>query len=241
MTRPLRATLLAATLIGAAFGTAPPVLAQDATSCDAAGAEAEQRYGIPAGLLRAIGRIESGRRDPATGLVAPWPYTINAEARGHLFDSAAEALAATRALQATGVASIDVGCFQINLMHHPAAFATLEEGFSPAPNADYAARFLVTLRSKTGSWEAATAAYHSAVPERGLPYRDKVYALLSPGTIAASAPPRAMAAPVPMVVRMVTWAPLPSGGMRVWTPSAMGQGAAVIAMPGPGPRRIASR
>lgn len=208
--------------------------AQDAALCDGAGAAAEGRYGVPAGLLRAIGRVESGRRDPASGRVAAWPWAINAEGRGRLFDSAAEALAGVRALQQGGVASIDVGCFQVNLVHHRTAFATLEEGFDPERNADYAARFLVSLREKTGSWESAVAAYHSAVPERGGPYRDKVLAGWAGGGLseAVAVVARAPAVPVPMVVRMVNWAPPAGGGMRIWGPSAAGQGAAVISMTG---------
>ena len=206
-----------------------------AQSCDVAGEEAERRYELPSGLLRAIGRVESGRRDPSTGKTAPWPWTINAEGRGKLFESLPEALAGTRALQQARIASIDVGCFQINLVHHPAAFTTLEDGFDPARNADYAARFLLQLRGKTGNWDAAVAAYHSATPERGVPYRERVMAVLARegGLDAAGALPAAtVAVPAPFVVRMVTWnatmgAPQ-GGGMRVWTPSSPGQGAAVI-------------
>ena len=61
--------------------------------------------------------------------------------RGHFYDSKAEAVAAVRAMQARGIQSIDVGCGQINLMHHPDAFANLELAFDPQANATYAARF----------------------------------------------------------------------------------------------------
>lgn len=218
------------------LGSVRAAAAQDAVACDGAGAAAEVRHGVPSGLLRAIGRVESGRRDPASGRVSAWPWAINAEGRGRLFDSAAEALAGVRGLQQGGVASIDVGCFQINLVHHRTAFATLEEGFDPERNADYAARFLVSLREKTGSWEAAVGAYHSATPERGGPYRDKVLAGWAGGGLneAGAARPVAAAAPppAPMVVRMVNWTPLPGGGMRVWGPSSAGSGPAVISMTG---------
>lgn len=211
---------------------------QAAQACDAAGAEAERRYDVPPGLLRAIGRVESGRRNPGTGLIAPWPWTINAEGQGQVFGSQSEALATTRRLQGSGVALIDVGCFQINLVHHPAAFVTLDEGFDPQHNADYAGRFLQSLRVKTGSWEAAVAAYHSATPERGEPYRDRVLAGWSRegGSAAALVSPPALAVAAP-AVRTVVWSPaaLPSGqstakagGPRIWGPSAVGQGASVI-------------
>jgi hypothetical protein len=236
--RPILKTLLASTCLVVAWSVLTPVkgqtvpqpgVTQDFSACDAAGAAAETRYELPSGLLRAIGRVESGRRDPSTGQVAPWPWAINAQGRGQLPGSREEALAATRALQQSGVASIDVGCFQVNLVHHPLAFPVLEDGFDPARNADYAARFLVALRAKTGSWEAAVAAYHSATPELGEPYRDRVLAVWGHGAMPAAAP--ASAAAVPLVVRMVTWTPPKPGaaaGMHIWTPSAVGQGASVI-------------
>lgn len=230
-TSALRAVLIACLLLGG--GTVHGAKAQGVDDCHAAGAAAEQRHGIPAGLLNAIGRVESGRRDPASGRVTAWPWAINAEGRGRLFDSQAEALAGTRALQEGGVASIDVGCFQVNLVHHRAAFATLEEGFDPARNADYAARFLAALREKAGSWEQAVANYHSATPERGIPYRDRVLASWMPGGLPGAGPQaaRAVAPAGPVVVRMAAWSPQPGAGVRVWTPSAPGQGAAVVTLP----------
>ncbi|MEJ1977686.1 MAG: transglycosylase SLT domain-containing protein [Acetobacteraceae bacterium] len=46
-------------------------------------------------------------------------------------------------------------------MHHPDAFATLDEAFDPQANAQYAAVFLQRLHVMTGDWSAAAAAYHS--------------------------------------------------------------------------------
>jgi hypothetical protein len=142
--------------------------------CRAAISAAERGHGIPSQLLAAIGRIESGKRDPISGVRGAWPWTINAEGQGYYFDSKAEAIQAVEALRARGVRSIDVGCMQVNLMYHPAAFATLDIAFEPAVNADYAARFLVQLHEQTGDWTTATAHYHSADPNEGGPYADKV-------------------------------------------------------------------
>ena len=145
--------------------------------CRAAIQRAEQRYGLPPRLLGAIGRVESGRRGP-DGHIDPWPWSINVEGEDHVYETRAEVLAAVRLFQAQGIRSIDVGCLQVNLMYHPEAFETLEDGFDPERNADYAARFLVRLRDQTGTWEAATAAYHSATPSLGGPYAAKVMAVL---------------------------------------------------------------
>jgi hypothetical protein len=101
---------------------------------------------------------------------------VNAEGQGRFYDTKAEAVAAVRALQANGVRSIDVGCGQINLMHHPDAFPSLEEAFDPDSNAAYAARFLKELFARTGDWNKATGMYHSATPGLGDEYREKVLA-----------------------------------------------------------------
>jgi hypothetical protein len=120
--------------------------------------------------------VESGRRDPETGAFHPWPWTINAEGRGQFFPTKAAAIAEVRALQARGVRSIDIGCMQVNLRHHPDAFPSLEAAFDPATNAAYAARFLTELRGRSGDWQAAAAAYHSHTPEFAGPYRARVLA-----------------------------------------------------------------
>ena len=66
--------------------------------------------------------------------------------------------------------SIDVGCMQVNLLHHPQAFATLEQAFDPPTNARYAARFLISLFHQTADWPKAGALYHSATPEIAADY-----------------------------------------------------------------------
>ncbi len=145
--------------------------------CRAAIDAAERQAGIPPHLMAAIGRVESGRRD-ASGRVDPWPWSINAAGVDHVYQTKAEATAAVRAMQASGVRSIDVGCMQVNLLFHPNAFASLEEAFDPVRNAAYAARFLNELRAQTGNWETATAWYHSATPELGGAYQRRVMAVL---------------------------------------------------------------
>ena len=137
---------------------------------------AERAAAIPMQLMAAIARVESGRPD-AQGAIHPWPWTINAEGAGQYFASKDAALAAVRALQARGVRSIDIGCMQVNLLHHPAAFATLDQAFDPATNAAYAARYLNDLYAATRDWTRATASYHSATPELGEAYQRRVAAI----------------------------------------------------------------
>ena len=135
----------------------------------------EREYGIPAHLLAAIASTESGRYHKGIGLTIPWPWTINAEGKGYFFDTKEEAVSYTQKLIASGVKSIDVGCMQINLHHHPEAFSNLNEAFEPRYNVAYAATFLRRNYDDLGSWKSAAAAYHSRTPEFGNRYIGRVY------------------------------------------------------------------
>lgn len=168
-----RGVLVAALLLApaGACGASPSAL------CAAAIAASERNNALPRGLLAAIGRVESGRPDAAAGgALVPWPWTIDADGAGHFYASKAAAVAAARMLQASGVRSIDVGCLQVNLAHHPAAFRDLDEAFDPAANVTYGARFLRQLFRVSGNWALAAAAYHSATPQLGAAYRERVFA-----------------------------------------------------------------
>jgi Transglycosylase SLT domain len=142
----------------------PPQGDSAATLCEQAIARAEVIGHTPPGMLAAIGQVESGWPDPRTGAMRPWPWTIDADGVGQFFATKAQAVAAVAALQAEGVRSIDVGCMQVNLMHHPDAFTSLEQAFDPVSNTTFAVRFLNTLYRGTGSWPKAIAAYHSDTP-----------------------------------------------------------------------------
>ena len=159
-------------LLTAAVASPPP---SPSAQCDTAIVGAEGRMRLPPRLLGAIAEVESGRPD-AAGNVHPWPWTINVEGRGEFFASKRQAVEAVRTLQAQGMRSIDVGCMQVNLMHHPNAFASLDAAFDPTANALYAARFLNTLYGISGSWVQATAAYHSQTPAIGADYQQRVMA-----------------------------------------------------------------
>lgn len=147
-------------------------------ACARAIAAAEAGSGLPPGLLGAIARVETGRRTP-TGGVQPWPWSFNAAGEGRYMGSRVEAVAEVQSRLAAGTRSIDIGCMQINLLHHPDAFPSVEAGFEPATNVAYAVRYLKSLYAQTGDWAQATARYHSATPERGLIYHQRVMAAMS--------------------------------------------------------------
>ena len=194
-------------------------------ACTLSAAAAEQEGGIPSGLLLAIGKVESGRVNPGTGRVVPWPFALNIEGRGLYPPTADAAMAEVRAAQAMGVRSIDVGCFQISLLHHPQAFATLQDAFDPVRNAAYAARFLASLRAKLPSWELAAGGYHSMTPAFGEPYAARVMATWSGAGAALSAAAGSSGPARPDLVRMVSFRAAVPSPMRVYAPGGHEAGA----------------
>jgi hypothetical protein len=174
------------------------------SSCVNAVHAAEARYALPSGLLLAIAQVESGRVDPASHRLEPWPWTVQAENKSLYFDSKIEAIQWVRAAQARGLASIDTGCMQVNLFFHPHAFQSVDEAFDPSHNADYAARFLIALHASTGDWQQAAGLYHSQTQALAIPYRERVERVLNGGPLnrLPAAPPQP---PSPLSLLRVAW------------------------------------
>jgi hypothetical protein len=194
-----------------------PDPADPGQACRQAIASAERANHVPYRLMQAIGRVESGRRNGHGG-VDPWPWSINVEGTDHVFDTKEAAIAEVVRLEARGIRSIDMGCMQVNLLHHPHAFANLEEAFDPVANADYAGKFLAGLYAETGSWAAAAAAYHSQTPAIGAAYARRVMAVW-PEEL-GHAPPPGMTA-LPLQLAFAAAAPQPEPGSafsrNVWS------------------------
>jgi Transglycosylase SLT domain len=229
----MRVDLLLAlgTLLALAGGT-PASAAQVAdpgpggaiVDCRSAAQVFEQSAGLPPGLLLAIGQVESGRYDPVTRRVDPWPWAANHAGEGRYFASAPEAIAWVAAQQALGNRSIDVGCFQVNLQYHPDAFASLAEAFDPAANARYAADFLRRLHERSGNWQTAAALYHSADPVEGQWYGSRVVAAWTKGDrfldFRLTDPPRPAD---PVVVRLAAGASVVRVVVPAWASVQAGQ------------------
>ena len=158
----------------AAAGSAPGAL-DPWQLCSRHISAAERAAALPPHLLAAIAKIESGRWSAEQQAKLAWPWTVMAEGKGRYLPTRAAAIAEVRALKARGIRNIDVGCMQINLRHHPEAFANLDEAFDPARNAAYAARLLGRLRAEHRSWTKAIGLYHSKTPRFNGPYRLKVF------------------------------------------------------------------
>jgi len=172
--------LSAAALLFLIWGLSSPLRAAETLDspwslCRQQTARAELAQDVPRHLLGAIAMTESGRWHSERSESLAWPWTVMAEGEGRFLPSKAAAIEAVRDLQARGVRNIDVGCMQVNLHHHPDAFASLEEAFDPAANVAYAADFLLELRREARSWTRAIGQYHSREAIRSNSYRKKVF------------------------------------------------------------------
>ena len=146
----------------------------DTVACADAARTAERERKFPLAVLRAVALAESGRWQGKGRARIAWPWTVTAGGDGRYFPTKAAAITHVRALRRDGVRNIDVGCMQINLMHHPRAFEGLEEAFDPRRNAAYAADFLARLYDSSRSWSRAVAFYHSGSPGKGGAYWRRV-------------------------------------------------------------------
>jgi len=127
--------------------------------CDREALRAARNHGVPPDILRTITRLETGRtRD---GRYMPWPWTVNHKGQGSWYTSRAEAQRFLEALAHSGERNFDIGCFQVNYRWHGEHFGSISDMLDPRKNADYAARFLLSLKDEQGSWRRAVASYHS--------------------------------------------------------------------------------
>lgn len=191
-------------------------------ACRDAGSAAERDSDLPPGLLLAIGRQESGRLDEASGEFLPWPYAVNAAGDSKFFETKADAVRFVRNLLGSGVRSIDIGCFQINLQQHPDAFSSLDEGFDPDANARYAARFLMSLHLATGHWDATIGRYHSATAALAEPYMAAVLSRWEGSRVSVGSPAIRRDARVELIAGVIVQRPSSLGDRAVPLPAMTG-------------------
>ena len=143
--------------LAAAFISSVPALPAfaAATACEAEILRAAGRYGVPAGILYAVGLAETGRK----GSLHAW--ALNVEGRAIFARSAQDAVREFDKARRQGVKLIDLGCMQINHHYHGDRFADVRQMLDPGQNVDYAARFLTELKRRHGTWSMAVARYHA--------------------------------------------------------------------------------
>jgi soluble lytic murein transglycosylase-like protein len=148
--------LLACVLV-AIGSSSPPARAasKPRNPCEAEILRASDRYGIPAGILYAVGLTETGNKGSLQ------PNALNIEGKAVFPKSRDEALAAFAKARRAGKTLIDLGCMQINHHYHASHFRSVADMLDPRQNVDYAARFLASLHARHETWSMAVARYHA--------------------------------------------------------------------------------
>lgn len=180
---------------------------EDGAICGEVADGAERAFGLPSGMLRAIGKVESGS----------WPWAANVDGAAETYRSRAEATEALLRVRTRKPTNIDVGCFQISMRYHPMAFASYAEALDPTANATYAARFLRDLHDRLGDWNRAAGAYHSATPVLEAAYRERVMAVWKDVSPAAPASATQSIAEISPRWRVVSIGPVVRPAVTVWT------------------------
>jgi len=170
---------------------AAPSAASVSGLCDAAARSAARETGVPAAVLLAIARTETGRA--RAGRLEPWPWTVNIGGAGHWFDTRQAAQDFVDRKLREGAESFDIGCFQINYKWHGRAFDSARQMFDPVAGARYAAAFLTRLHAELGGWSQAAGAYHSRTETLARRYRARFDRIVA--TVPADAPDAAPAVP----------------------------------------------
>ena len=140
-------------LVTAAFiSSAVPAAAN---VCEDEMGRASARYGVPLGVLYAVGLTETGKRGSLQ------PYAMNIAGTAYFGTGPRDVLARFAEARSKGVRLIDLGCMQINHHYHREKFASLEAMIDPRQNVEYATLFLKQLKAREGSWTLAVARYHA--------------------------------------------------------------------------------
>lgn len=125
----------------------------------------EKYYGIPRGLLRAIGKTESSFR----------PYIITSARKTINFGSK-EGLWTYLKTQSVGCGrDFYVGCMQLSYKCHVRKSKDISKMLIPAHNIDYAARLLVKHYKRFRSWKDAVRRYHSCHRIQNTRYQKRVF------------------------------------------------------------------
>jgi soluble lytic murein transglycosylase-like protein len=135
----------------------------------------EKKYQIPRDTLHSISLQETGKAHPSHKKMIVWPWVINLAGRSLYFNTKAETVYFVKQELKKGKKNIDLGCMQINWMHHGHNFRSVEHALEPRINVHFGAMFLRKKFEQVGNWHKAIAHYHSATPKLGEKYSQSVF------------------------------------------------------------------
>jgi soluble lytic murein transglycosylase-like protein len=150
------AQFLRSVLLAASISSACPLAASAASNaCEPEILAAADRYGVPVGILYAVGLTETGNKGSLQ------PNALNIDGKAVFARSPQQAVLAFQQARSNGAKFIDLGCMQINHRFHSEHFRSVSDMLDPHRNVDYAARFLLQLKRKHDTWSMAVARYHA--------------------------------------------------------------------------------
>lgn len=135
--------------------------------------EAEEKNGIPSGLLVAISLVESGRGG------APQAYAMNVAGRSIYAKNSTDAVRHLRGSDGKLRSNSYVGCMQLSVGVHSRQFGQLEQMIQPRHNVNFAANLLTRLHRQEGSWRSALARYNGGSQRVAQNYICKVWSHLN--------------------------------------------------------------
>lgn len=153
--RRIRRLLVATAAVAASSSSFATPARAAGNPCEPEILRAADRYGIPVGILYAVGLTETGNKGSLQ------PNALNIEGKAVFPKSRQDAIATFETARRNGAKLIDLGCMQINHHYHAQAFGSVGEMLDPRRNVDYAARFLTQLHSRHETWSMAVARYHA--------------------------------------------------------------------------------
>jgi soluble lytic murein transglycosylase-like protein len=134
--------------------------------------QAAQSFDVPADLIRAIARVESG--------LSPW--TINVEGKGYVFDSKEKAMEKAQEADKSGK-SYDSGVMQVNNFWLKKYGIPLEAALDPAANIHLGSWILKQELLRHGETWSAVGAYHSPNTDKSQIYIEKIKNSLAAGPV----------------------------------------------------------
>jgi hypothetical protein len=114
--------------------------------------------GVPADILYAMAKAESGLR--MDGQFAPWPWTLNVAGVAQRFDNRQAMFEGLMGALGSGEQRIDIGPMQVNWCWQFAAIGSPWRITDPVVNLKVAAQILKTHYARSGDWWEAVGRYH---------------------------------------------------------------------------------
>jgi len=143
-----------------------------------------EKVGVPAKVLYAVAKVESGNYSRYMNKRLPWPWTLNIEGVSHFYANKHQAVKALNDYLKTGHQSVAVGLMQIYWRWHKLSLKNPEKALDPYYNIKVGAQYLKEMHKQShGDWWKAIGLYHTKevnerTHEEAMHYRYSVVAEL---------------------------------------------------------------